>query len=306
MNLRHRTIYSYATRAAAAACTLVLAIQSGMAQAEQAEAPADPEKVVFLRTKTNDAGEPVSLQTAVARYVSADGKSKVTVDLIGAVHVGERSYYDELNKRFQKYEALLYEIVAPEGTRIPKGGVPGGSGHPVSALQTGMKDMLGLEHQLELIDYTVDNFVHADMTPEEFAADMKKREDGFLHMFGRVMGQALVQQSKAKSSQETAMLAAMMSKDRETRLKQVFAEQIKDMDGQMRAIEGTKGSTIISQRNAKAFQVLRREIDQGKTNFGVFYGAGHLADMHKRLINDFGMKLDSIQWVNAWDLTSAK
>jgi hypothetical protein len=301
---QYRSVYHKLCRAAALACAFATAVQAGAAMAEKPVAPeADQEKVTFLRTKTDDQGEPLSLQTAVARYVAADGKALVTIDLIGAVHVGEKSYYEELNQRFKQYEALLYEIVAPEGTRIPKGGVPGGSGHPVSALQTGMKDMLGLEHQLEIVDYTVDNFVHADMTPEEFAEDMQKRDDGFLHMFGRVMGQALVQQSRAKGSHETKMLAAMMSKDREVRLKQVFADQIKDMDAQMRAIEGSKGSTIISQRNAKAFKVLRRELDNGKTKLGVFYGAGHLADMHRRLVDEFGMKLDSVEWVDAWDLT---
>ena len=50
----------------------------------------------------------------------------VVVDLIGAVHVGEKAYYEALNKQFEDYDAVLYELVAPEGTRVPKGAKPGG------------------------------------------------------------------------------------------------------------------------------------------------------------------------------------
>ena len=70
----------------------------------------------------------------------------VQVDLVGAVHVGEKSYYAALNECFKKYDAVLYELVAPPGTRIPKGAKPGA--HPVAMLQNGLKDMLALEHQL--------------------------------------------------------------------------------------------------------------------------------------------------------------
>ena len=93
------------------------------------------------------------MQTAVVRYVPQDAAhGELSVDLIGAVHVGEKSYYEALNKLFEDYDVVLYELVAPPGTRIPKGGKT--SNHPVAMLQNGMKDVLGLEHQLEYIDYT--------------------------------------------------------------------------------------------------------------------------------------------------------
>ena len=87
---------------------------------------------------------------------------RITVDLIGAVHIGEKEYFQKLNKRFENYEAMLYELVAPEGTVIPKGGGGGGiPTNPIAAMQSGMKAVLGLEFQLEHIDYTKDNFIHA-------------------------------------------------------------------------------------------------------------------------------------------------
>ncbi|PQO44607.1 hypothetical protein [Blastopirellula marina] len=255
----------------------------------------------FLRISKDADGKPQALQTAIVRYADPNNPA-ITVDLVGAVHIGEQAYYDQLNKEFTNYEALLYEIVAPKGTRIPKGGPPKGRS-AVSGLQNGMKDMLGLEFQLEQVDYTPENFVHADMSPQEMAADMAERGDGFLQMFARILGAGLVQQSKQGEDMNAAMLMALFAKDRQLQMKRLFASQMDDMDAQMRAIEGDKGSTLISQRNAKAFEVLREQLDAGKKTIGVFYGAGHFADMHRRLVNDFGLQPQSTRWLNAWDLT---
>ena len=85
-----------------------------------------------------------------------DEGNRITVDLIGAVHIGEKEYFENLNQRFEQYESLLYELVAPEGTVIPKGGGrdEGIPTNPIAAMQVGMKTALGLEFQLEHIDYT--------------------------------------------------------------------------------------------------------------------------------------------------------
>lgn len=282
---------------------LAFAIQfsAGLLAARAAE-PATEEKSAptFLRIRNDANGQPQALQTAIVRYIDPQNPG-VTVDLVGAVHIGEQSYYDQLNKEFTNYDALLYEIVAPKGTRVPKGGPKSGRS-AVSGLQNGMKDMLGLEFQLEQVDYSPENFVHADMSPQEMVDDMAARGDGFLQMFARMLGAGLVQQSKHEDL-NAAMLMALLADDRQLQMKRVFAAQMDDMDSQMRAIEGDKGSTLISQRNAKAFEVLREQLDAGKKKVGVFYGAGHFADMHRRLVEDFGMQAESTRWLDAWDLT---
>ena len=80
-------------------------------------------------------------------------------------------------------------LVAPEGTRIPAGGGPRETGfNPVSALQNMMKDVLELEFQLEHIDYNRENFVHADMTPQEFAESMRNNEESIARIFFRMLG----------------------------------------------------------------------------------------------------------------------
>jgi hypothetical protein len=245
------------------------------------------------------------METSVVRYVAPAGTQhpQVTVELVGAVHVGEADYYRKLNKLFAKYDVLLYELVAPEGTRVPKGGGRGTGGHPVGALQNGIKSMLGLEHQLTAIDYTKENFVHADMSPQEFAQTMKDRGESFTQIFFRMMGQSMAKQSQDPSgTSDVKLLMAFFAKDRKLRLKRIMAQQFEDLEGSMRVFEGPDGSTLISERNKRALAVLADQIEAGKRRIGIFYGAGHLPDMERRLIADFGMRRAKVRWVEAWDL----
>ncbi len=246
------------------------------------------------------------MQTAVVHYVPGDDKqSTPTVDLIGAVHVGEKDYYEALNKLFETYDVVLYELVAPEGTRVPKGGRS--SGHPVALLQNGMKDMLGLEHQMQHVDYTKENLVHADMSPDDFAKSMDEKGESWGTMFFRMMGAGIAQQSRMQAqgkSSEFDFLTAFLSSDRAGAMKRMLAEQFEDTEGMMQALEGPKGSTIIAARNQVALDKLKEQIAKGKKKIAIFYGAGHLKDMEQRLEDQFQMKRADEGWMTAWKLVT--
>jgi len=250
---------------------------------------------------------PVALETAIVRFVPQDcGQTSPTVDLVGAIHMAEKSYYAELNRLFAKYDRVLYELVAPEGTRVPKGGARG-TNNPLSAVQKGMTDLLELQFQLEGIDYTRKNLVHADMSPDEIVQSLKDNPGNVLMQLVRTMGYASAQDAadplgvKASVTQ-IRFLLALRSKSRGVAMKRIFAEQFQDMDGFLEAINGPEGSTLISERNKAALKVLRKQIAAGKQNLAIFYGAGHLADFEKRLADDFGLVRLSERWLVAWDL----
>jgi hypothetical protein len=166
-----------------------------------------------------------------------------------------------------------------------------------------MTSVLGLKFHLEEIDYTPENLVHADLSPEEFSQMMKDRGESFLQIFFRMMGQAMAQQNRDPSgSSDMRILFALFAKDRELRLKRIMAEQFEDLEGTIAALEGPNGSTIISERNKRALEVLEEQFNAGKRRIGIFYGAGHLPDLERRLIDDFGLKRAKVRWVEAWDL----
>jgi hypothetical protein len=265
----------------------------------------------FIRLVRDDKKTPRSMDTAIVTYVPADDAHPgLTVDLIGAVHVGEREYYDQLNSEFEKYDALLYELVAPDDDNVPKAGRGTSNAHPIGLLQNSMKDMLELDHQLSRVKYDRPNFVHADMSPTEFAETMASRDESLTKMFFRMMGQGIAQQSKQQArngrTAEADMMAALFSKERAVMLKRVMAEQFGDLESAMAGLDGPEGSTIITERNKVALEVLQEQIDAGKKKIGIFYGAGHLKDMEERLLKDFKLKRGETRWITAWDLRTKK
>lgn len=299
---------------------LLSALLSGMADraiaqtatlekpADQAEQPALGEQWVQLKLDAQQ--EPEALQVAVVRYVGPKyakmpaSKVREYVDLVGAVHVGDKKYYDQLNRRFRGYDALLYELVAPEGTVVERGRGTSNT-HPLGAVQNGLKTMLEIEHQLERIDYTRPNFVHADFSPDEFMKSMENRNEGFAQLYFRMIGQALAQQSQQSAQGESTdldILGALLSQDRPRRLKIALAKQFESLEEALVGLSGPEGSTLITERNKRALEVLRKQQKLGKRRIGIFYGAGHLSDMHERLVNEFGLTPIGIEWLEAWDL----
>lgn len=276
----------------------VLAASENDAQKAKAE-----KEQKYLRVKTDEKRNPTALDTAIVSYSGKDKEgNRVDVDLVGVIHIGDKSYYEELNKRFKSYDAVLYELVAPEGTVIPKGGGDKKIRHPLAAFQRGMQSMLGLDFQLDHIDYTKKNFIHADMSPEEFAKSMKKREESFLKMFLRMLKQSAAMQGQPGTITEADLLAAMFSKDRSLMFRRLMAKQFEQMELIVADLNGPDGSTIITERNKKALSVMKREIGNGKKRLAIFYGAGHLPDMDKRMRTEFKMQRGKTEWLTAWSM----
>ncbi len=270
------------------------------AEPEQGEPPSPSER--FVRVVKSSEGKPQSLETAIVRYVGKEGTryEDAMVDLVGVVHIGQEEYYQQLQQRLATYDVVLYELVAPDGTRIRPEDLEARRGL-LASVQTGMKDMLHLEYQLEKIDYLAENFRHADMSPAEFVADMEKRGDSVFKMAARLMGAGLATQSSSGS--DVGMLMALLSENRAMRMKQLMAEQMADMEAVTAGINDGQGqNTLIKGRNRKALEVMEEELDRGQRRIAIFYGAGHLDDMAERLEETFAMRTTQTDWLEAWDL----
>lgn len=289
---------------AAAMAVALLAAENGKAPPSQplaAEAKPAAPAVEFIRIVRDDAKQPISLETAIVRL--SDGKpGGVRVALVAAIHVAENGYYTELNRRFKQYDAVLYELVAPPEAQVPVKGQK--SNHPVSLLQRGMKQMLDLEFQLDLIDYKAANMVHADMSPDEFSKAMKERGESFWTLFWRMMNHAMAQQAKSagRMPSDWELISALFDRKRSHVLKRMLAEQMIDLEGMTTALEGPNGSALVSGRNGKALEVLETTLAQGKRNVAIFYGAAHMPDFLARISKQFDVRPEATDWIEAWNL----
>jgi len=263
----------------------------------------DNEPAKWLRFVDDNKGGG-KLEVATGTYKNDDG---VSVRPIGAVHIGEKSYYEALSKDFEKYDALLYEMVKPADAGAPQPGMKSKS--MVSMFQRFLKDSLELEFQLDGIDYTKKNFVHADLDAETFAKMQDEKGESLLGLMLSQMIRELAKEMEGKGGGAAKnqpdlmeLIDAFNSPDAPRRMKLILAKSFGELDEQM---SGMQGTVIITERNKKAMSVLRDQIRAGKKNIGVFYGAGHLSDMESRLAL-MGFKRTNVEWRTAWDMSTNK
>lgn len=323
------------------AFTLAIAA-SGLAHADAPPPPeAAPAGNSFIRFIEDE--ESAALQTAVTTYENANG---VKVDLVGAIHIGDEAYYKGFNELFKGYEIVLYELVgkpeevdpghqaeaeeenadrnngdeAPdrkaeaEAKADPKktdmtAKILGGS-------QIALLELLNLSHQMQHVDYTAENFVHADVSWEKFRAMQKEKgENLFTMLQSSIKAQNRLAKEQRKNGikqpglrESVAMLAALYKAARggdATELKLIMARQMEETERLMVHMENEDGgSVIITERNKVALAKLDEQLAAGKKNLGIFYGAGHFPDMEKRLL-ERGFKAKETKWRTAWDIPKA-
>ena len=264
--------------------------------------PADKSRFLQFQDQGKETGE---LKTSIVTYRNKEG---VEVSLISAVHVGDKKYYDDLEADFRRYDSLLYEMIKPEGVNPSARGKEEGGGI-ISVFQRVMKTVLDLEFQLDGIDYTRPNFVHADMDPETFFRLQKKKGEGFLSLMLKSMQAEMKRQKEGKGSPPGIfdLIRAFTSEDSARSLKYLFARQMEGMEDLMAGFEGDGESVIVGERNKVAVRVLEKEIKAGKKKLGIFYGAAHMPDMEERLIKKLGFtQVGKERWLVAWDISKKK
>lgn len=301
------------------AALLPLALLAGLAggQGAPAREPAADrevgvaEAVEFLRLSRDADGGLESLDTSIVAYTedvraaARAGRKPVTVDLVAAVHLGGADYYETLDRLFADYDAVLYELVAPPNERPRPGRKPSGA---IGSAQQGLTKLLGLEFQLEQIDYTAANFVHADLSPKEFQQAMKKRGESWWSMFTKIMQESMARAERGETTAPEMGVGELFGllfgggADRQIRLRRMMAEQFTDMDVLTSAFGGEEGSTLITDRNAAALAVLEKRIARGDRRIAIFYGAAHMDDFDRRLREDFELQPGETVWLEAWDL----
>lgn len=262
---------------------------------------AEPSFVRFIPGALAWEGE---LQTAVVSYENADG---VVVDLVSAIHLGEEEYYAALNKYFLDRDAVLYELVAHEDVRPNPESVTQ-SISLVSFVQRALGNFLDVKFQLEQIDYSPQNFIHADLNPDELRQIMLEKDESFLSMFIALAiaqladEQAASQQGEQVSSfNAIAIVNALLAEDQTAAFKYLFAEELGRTDGIIVAPELESQITILGDRNNAALKVLEETLsDTDIRTISIFYGAAHMPRFERELLERFGFKQIQKRWLNAW------
>lgn len=271
-----------------------------------------PEPTDYIRAVQDE--KSARLETAITRFE----KDGVKVDLIGAVHIADESYYDALNEGFKLYDVVLFEAVggeklvemrkrraakkqrpqleqpAPEGKAADNGAAL----NLISSAVSAAARFLELEQQMIGIDYMADNFVHADVTLQEFRDLQEKKKE-------TLMGTLVSAQFKAQPKNNPNMLRIIkgLVTGNANTVKKELLQSLAEGDEQVQELFGE--SVIILDRNLKALWVLENEVAKNHDLIAIFYGAAHFPHMEQELVKR-GYQRTKQTWLPAWTVPVGK
>ena len=121
----------------------------------------------YIRLVRGADGKPTELQTAIARFAAKNG---TTVDLVGVIHVGDQVYYQKLDKHFNNYQSVLYEMILD---------VPKSVSH-----QNDVRELLGRERKEPRVDTTKGGRDSLSLFQQKLADVLDRPEETISQLIG--------------------------------------------------------------------------------------------------------------------------
>jgi hypothetical protein len=233
---------------------------------------------------------------------------------------------------FSGYEALLFELVdgqkLREGMEPPQKGrlsprvklpgkkapeapiadkdddEPAGHDNPaftvLRMMMHGVGSYLRLQYQTDGIDYHTKNFVHADVSMDEFVRLQAEKGESFAKLFQKAFEAQLGRGSKKDEEPTGGQLLLALLGD-SSGIKIAMARMLGKAESLGAELGFGPDSVIVGERNRVALDVFDKQIKAGRKNLGIFYGAAHLPDMEHRL-EERGFHRAAERWITAWDI----
>jgi len=244
------------------------------------------------------------LQTSIVSFSNSLGTK---LDLVSAVHLGGKGYYKKLNVEFRSKDIVLYELVAEVEQKPSINSIQSNSS-PVSFLQKAMGNFLRLSFQLEEIDYSPENFTHADLSPRQLRLAMEAKDQNLLSAFLALVATQSPEYDMEESSQETikslnvmSLLNALTSGDHVNSLKYLFGSELGKADEIGLTEEIENEIPILGDRNRAVIKrLVEVTSDSEIKQIAIFYGAAHMPGIERLVMEELGYRQDSHRWLPAW------
>lgn len=291
------------TRSLRSLALLVALALNGLALAAGQPAPAVPDYMRYVED-----GQSARLEVAIRSFTMPTGQR---VDLIGVVHLADEAYYEALNKRFDGYDAVLFELVGDPKrlTSTPPQVLRRQAESEYRGLLTTFQQAMGrylqLTFQLGAIDYTKKNMVHADTSAAEFTRLQQERGENMLTLLSRAMSAQLAGANNPAMSEFNtfALIRILLSPDSAAEFKKALAKVFDQSESLTALMETNGGSVVLSGRNEVAVRKLQEVLaDRRQRRVAVFYGSGHMPGIEATLVGELQAKVAGEEWLAAWTM----
>jgi len=313
----------------------LVGLLAGGCAARPVVAPAVPAPYVRVSEPSNGV---VQLEIAARRFTPRRGAGP-TIWLTGASHLGEAAYYRALQQHLDERTLVLFEGVggsdAKRGPALRReldpaaGTSPRAAANP-SSLQAQLAKSLGLEFQLEAIDYSHAHFRNSDLTVVELRDLMSRTASPVAGAPVVAAGAAPSAQAEAARSFEQLM-EVMQGESFLGRLMNVglrwlgtqpryqalakftLAEMINGVQGDLESVGALPPAmrellrVLIDERNQRVLADLRRELRRlrPEDSVSIFYGAGHMHDLETRLCKELRYEPRGESWFAVMTVNTA-
>ena len=296
----------------------------------------------FMRV-TNGATGAVELQVAVRKLVPTNGVGPV-IWLTGASHIGETNYYAQLQKHLDAQALVLFEgvhagrkgtatnTVALEktaGSSPPlakkEAAAPEPAAKPAgsASLQKDLAESLGLVFQLEAINYTGGNFRNSDLSVAELRELMDKDDEPAAPDSPKEKRKNEAFEQLLKAMDGNSMFGTLLkagfrlvggNPKLQAMTKLALIEALGGIRGDISRMKSLPEDmqrlmeVLIQTRNDAVLRDLRVELKRAAppASISIFYGAGHMDDLERRVRREFGYRAESDLWLPAFTVDYAK
>ncbi len=255
-----------------------------------------------------------ALEVALRRLAPVRGAGPA-IWMVAVTHIATTNYYAQLQRFLDAQPLVLYEAVRTEEGRMPK--------HREGySLQADLAHALGLTFQLDEIDYDRPNFRNSDLNLEQLTRILAANTNAVSEpgagegqpAAGAVEFGALVQAMSGEGLVGGLARLGVSVLASSTRLqaatKVALIEVLGRLPNDLTQIAGLPAGmqrllrVLVEERNEAVVRDLRAALAEkpAPKSVGVFYGAGHMADLEFRVCQALDYAPIEDRWLTAFDV----
>jgi hypothetical protein len=306
---------------------LALALAGGFTLAQAADTPAPQAYTRIANPDTNT----VQLQIALRKFVPAQNAGPA-IWLAAVMHVGEPAYYQTLQHFLETQTVVLYEGINPDAhphhvhdaaatsTDDPTPVAPKTGTNDDYSMQSTLARSLGLVFQLEAIDYDRTNFLNSDLSILQLQRIMAEGrpaapgQKGATNATFDILLQVMDGSSFLGSLFKVGLQFIAASPQLQAVAKLTMIEAVGRLKGDLSDVQGLPPDwkqlikVLIEARNKNLLADLNAELKKIPVSgsIAVFYGAGHMDDMEKRITGDLHYHSADEIWLPAFSVDLRK
>ncbi len=308
----------------ARAAGMLLLLLAGCSTAPHGSSGASsPAPEPYVRVLTSNSNK-VELQIAVRKFVSPRPSVDSPVVWLTAVsHIGETNYFEKLQRHLDAQSLVLFEGVGEhrpghELTPAERAAIEQKGSN--ASLQSTMAAALGLEFQLDGIDYASPRFRNSDLSIPQWREPMARAETttapgarGPAQTFD-----SLLQMMQGGSWVDMLLQFGLRLLGSDPHLQALSKLALIDMIGQMQGdpaqLRGLPPDlkqlldVLIQERNRKVLVDLKTELKKTPrpASIVLFYGTGHMPDLERGLRQQLKYRPTGELWFTALSVNLAR